>query len=587
VAVQELKSATQRRGYLRGEDRPGELTLPSVLEREAEIVRAAKEGVCACRPFVESLQPMNPKLDEEQRVALCQLLQSTNFISLFRGGAGTGKSFVLRELVDHLSREGHAVCVLAPQRQQVVDLEKAGFSAPNTVASFLLRKELPERPLVVVDEAGQIGGKQMAELVRIVQSNGGRLIFSGDTRQHGPVEASDALVAIERFSGIEPAELHGIRRQNPNVGKNSAERQAITTYRSAVAAAADGKMAESFDQLDRMGAVVQCGLGDQAERLAIEYVSLTEQDTSIVVVSQTWAEVHRINQQVREDLTGKGKLGVQDTSVTALQRIDLTNAQKRDARFHEPNSVIVFNQKVRDARLGSVGKLAGIVKCGLLVEVAGQFVTVETRQLDKISVCLPVDTPISTGERLLLKANRKLADGRRATNGELVTVSRVRPDGVIELQDGRHLDWSYREFLPGYAVTSYGSQGKTVDFILFSDSTVKAATNQQQWYVSISRGRRGIRIFTSDKTQLRENVIRSGHRPLALDLIPNAGSPRLELNPWMRTIGNHLRRFGDRAAEIFVRARQKIRFKRNQSYRHEHQINRMLRHRAAGTRITH
>jgi hypothetical protein len=31
-----------------------------------------------------------------------------------------------------------------------------------------------------------------------------------------------------------------------------------------------------------------------------------------------------------------------------------------------------------------------------------------------------------------------------------------------------------------YAVTSYGSQGKTVDNGLFSDSTVKAATNAQQ-----------------------------------------------------------------------------------------------------------
>ena len=70
----------------------------------------------------------------------------------------------------------------------------------------------------------------------------------------------------------------------------------------------------------------------------------------------------------------------------------------------------------------------------------------------------------------------------------------------------------------GYAVTSYASQGKTVDYVLFSDSAVKAATNRQQWYVTISRGRKGIRIFTSDPQQLRENVARSGDRELALDL---------------------------------------------------------------------
>ena len=78
----------------------------------------------------------------------------------------------------------------------------------------------------------------------------------------------------------------------------------------------------------------------------------------------------------------------------------------------------------------------------------------------------------------------------------------VRADDGVELTDGRVLDKSFREFLPGYAVTSYGSQGKTVDYVLFSDSTVKAATNAQQWYVTISRGRRGIRIFTPDKEQM-------------------------------------------------------------------------------------
>ena len=77
-----------------------------------------------------------------------------------------------------------------------------------------------------------------------------------------------------------------------------------------------------------------------------------------------------------------------------------------------------------------------------------------------------------------------------------------------------------------YAVTSYASQGKTVDYVLFSDSTVKAATNRQQWYVTISRGRKGIRIFTSDARQLRENTARSGDRELAMDLQPRTVGPR-------------------------------------------------------------
>jgi hypothetical protein len=96
-----------------------------------------------------------------------------------------------------------------------------------------------------------------------------------------------------------------------------------------------------------------------------------------------------------------------------------------------------------------------------------------------------------------------------------VTVKQIHADGRIALNDGRVLPKNYRQFVRGYAVTSYAAQGKTVDYVLFSDSAVKAATNEQQWYVTISRGRKGVKIFTADKIQLRQNIAHSGHRTLA------------------------------------------------------------------------
>src|SRR6185503_8190169 len=341
-------------------------------------------------------------------------------------------------------------------------------------------------------------GRQMLELLRLARERNARVILSGDTRQHGAVEASAALLAIERHAGVKPVELHKIRRQDPALGRDFDERKRIKAYREAVESAAAGKIGESFERLDKMGAVVACGLGDQADKLADEYLRLAEENASAVVVSQTWAEVHRVNSRVRDALKAKGLLGAADSVVQALNKLDLTNAQKRDERFYPKDAVVVFNQKVREAEAGAEGKLAGIVKVGVLVEVNGKFVTVSNKLLDRITVCQSRDVTLAEGDRLHLKANRKLASGGRVTNGELVTVKSVRSDGGVELNDGRVLDNSFREFLPGYAVTSYGSQGKTVDYVLFSDSTIKAATNAQQWYVTISRGRRGIRIFTPD-----------------------------------------------------------------------------------------
>ena len=149
-SVDELKEFTRQRPYIRNSERPAEVTLREVLLREMEIVQTVKDGAGNCRPLVEHSYTANPKLDDEQRLALDSLLRSTNAVSLFRGGAGTGKSFVLGELVEQVRQSGKDVVVLAPQRQQVVGMERDGFPSPTTVTSFLLKRELVEGAVIVV-----------------------------------------------------------------------------------------------------------------------------------------------------------------------------------------------------------------------------------------------------------------------------------------------------------------------------------------------------------------------------------------------------------------------------------------------------
>jgi hypothetical protein len=84
-------------------------------------------------------------------------------------------------------------------------------------------------------------------------------------------------------------------------------------------------------------------------------------------------------------------------------------------------------------------------------------------------------------------------------------------------------------------VTSYGSQGKTVDSVIFADATNRAATSAEQWYVTISRGRRRVVVFTSDKEALRANVERAGARDLAVDLKPETPSALpVQASEWTR-----------------------------------------------------
>ncbi len=105
-------------------------------------------------------------------------------------------------------------------------------------------------------------------------------------------------------------------------------------------------------------------------------------------MSQAWAEVHRAYSKGRDSLKGKGLLGANDVTVEAFDKLDLTNAQKREKRFYPQGAVIVFNQKVRQTEPGKRGTLAGIVKTGVLVEIEGKCVTVSNKVLDKImSAC--------------------------------------------------------------------------------------------------------------------------------------------------------------------------------------------------------
>jgi hypothetical protein len=282
--------------------------------------------------------------------------------------------------------------------------------------------------------------------------------------------------------------------------------------------ASEGKLADSFRRLDRQGAIVECESLNQQERLAEAFLELAKGNHSVVVVSQTRSEIHQVNDQVRSALKSCGRIGANEQVVAALEPVDLTAAQKRDRRFYDENSVVLLNRNAGGFRKGQTARLVAITQTGLVLEGGERIRRVPFRFLDRLTLCQPHELALASGDRLQLKANGRTRQGRRLANGELVTVDRVLNGGRVRLQDGRILESDYRQFVRGFAITSYASQGKTVDYVLFSDSTIKAATNQQQWYVTISRGRRGIRVFTSDKEQLRENICRSGDRELALDM---------------------------------------------------------------------
>ena len=431
---------------------PGKITLRVILEREVEIICLARDGKWK-HPTFNANYEVSPELKPDQKAAAEKILRSEDFVTLFCGGAGTGKSHTLREIGKGLAQGGHPIQVIAPQRQQALDL-KSSFGATQTVSEFLTKRQMIPGSVVIVDEAGQIGGKQMHDLLTFIHQNRGRVILSGDTRQHGAVEASDALRAIERYSGLDPARLTKIRRQNPKLGETKSERKRIKQYRAAVRKAQTGRYADSFERLDQLGAIVECRtLDEQREHLVAGYVELARRKRSVVVVSQTWGEIHEINERIRIGLRKAGLVGKDDTTVLAQERIDLTDAQKSDERFYPPEAVIIFNRDSGDFKKGDQGKLLKATSTHLLIETEKQIRKLGFKHLERLAVYRPAGMALTPGDKLQLKANAEACDGKPLVNGELVSVKNLEPDGRIHLQDGRILPPHFRQFVRGYAIT--------------------------------------------------------------------------------------------------------------------------------------
>lgn len=532
--VSDLASAVDAGAYVR-EAGTRKLAARGLLRCELEIALAAKEGRHAHAPFV-ALSALPPALSDEQRRAAAQILESRDLVTVFRGGAGTGKSFTLKSVESELLRAGHPVVVLAPQRQQVGDLRKDGLDA-DTLAAVLTRKAMPRGAVVILDEAGQVGARDMRALLALVRAHDGRLILSGDTRQHGAVAASDALRALEIYAGLQVAEINTIRRQDPRLGKAASEKRFIHGYREAVKAAAQGREAESFDRLDELGCVREEAGEDRHALLAEAYREAVERDERTLVVAQTWAEVNRVNDAIRQRLKTAGLLG-DGVAVNTFQPLNWEEAQKRDARYYAAGHHAVFLKRYGRFARGDACEIIEANERGLVLLKNGRRSSMSYRYADRFTVAAATPLELARGDRLQLKLNGRSEEGHALNNGELVSVRAVTRDGRLRVEDAegtvKTLAANQHVFTRGYAVTSYASQGKTVDTVLISDAACRAATSRNQWYVAISRARRRVVVFTADKAELRAHISRSGDRPLALDLVPPP--PATDAHRWHRRL---------------------------------------------------
>jgi len=146
--------------------------------------------------------------------------------------------------------------------------------------------------------------------------------------------------------------------------------------------------------------------------------------------------------------------------------------------------------------------------------------TYNPTRLSGVNVYTEAERLFAEGDRIQFRvpfAEQKVA------NGELGTITKIEQNQIhVALDDERSISFDPYRFPHidhGYAVTSYSSQGLTVDRVLLNADTRESMQllNDRMAYVALSRARDEALIYTDSVPQLRQTLNRAADKEMALD----------------------------------------------------------------------
>jgi hypothetical protein len=199
--------------------------------------------------------------------------------------------------------------------------------------------------------------------------------------------------------------------------------------------------------------------------------------------------------------------------------LNLTDSQQRDATNYEAGQVVEFHRIARGVgkekrfKSGEQWEVLRREEGSVIVGRYGVEKALPLEQAKKFSVFERETIQVAAGDRIRFTKNLRHR-GRRFLNNEVRAIASV-DENKITFNDGAelHRNGAALHIDQGIAVTSHASQGKTVDQVIVSVPVRSfSQTNQAQFYVSVSRARYAMHLFTDSKAALREAVTRPSKR---------------------------------------------------------------------------
>ena len=455
------------------------------------------------------------RLLSDQAAVVEVTLASSDWITSIEGRAGAAKTTTVGAIREFAEEQGYAVYGFAPTTRAVKSLTEARVSA-TTVASLLEGQSVHRAPkqIWIIDESSLLPTRQVNRLLHKADDQGvGRIIFVGDQRQHHAIEAGRPIFQMLE-AGMRIARLDTIRRQRD------------PELRAAVTHAAKGEVSESLAILEHRGNIREVAdIEQRRKQIALEYAAAHQSGERVLVVSPANDERRELNKAIRAELIARGQIAPLSWQQTILVNRGLSGAQRAMAYNYEEGEVIRFARRSKQFAIAK-GDYARVEAVGredntLAVKTAdGRRIEYNPARLFGVEVFREEKRVLARGERIQFRAPERALG---VANGELATITAIDDrHAVISLDNGKELSAACERLSHidyGYASTSHSAQGATVDRVIVDIDTERSRelVNQKQFYVSISRARKSLTIYTNDRATLGFAVSRSREKAMALE----------------------------------------------------------------------
>lgn len=489
------------------------VTTEEIMSEEKGILSFLKKTKSTQVPMLGWYREPSKSLNREQREAVEMIMRSRDRVTCISGRAGSGKTTLLTTAVAAMRSVGMETAVFAPTSAAAHQvLKDEGFENSDTVQQLLANPELQEQmkgKVLWVDEAGLLSTKEMIQLCKIAYGQKARLILSGDAFQHKSVARGDAFRLICSSEDVTVKEISQIYRQRR------------ADYKKAVTALSLGDAAGGLATLEEMGSIREIEkFEDRLEIEAQEYVESLDQFKTVLAVSPTHLEGRLLTHEIRQQMRERGKLGAAEISIPVYRSRNLTEGQQKLAQFYRQGDVVRFHRKAGSGfDKGDIARVVDKNEIGIFVQKIGErdLHLLDFNVAEKFGVFEESVINVAVGDLVRVTQNTKSLAGKKLFNGNVHQITAI---GDIITLDGKHEVRAADGFLDmGYCSTSHSSQGKTADKVIISQSGLSFdAASLEQFYVSVSRGRDAVTIFTDSKAGLLDSVKDPAHRMLATEL---------------------------------------------------------------------